>query len=142
MLAPFELSSKVWLTETDLASLDRGGAAARWLAAPARGWLRLWHEVFGVEGFNPFDALAVAFVATPAWLGWTDLRVRIHVGPDDVTEQRMQGTRPPEKPYLEVSDGFAGVERRVRYCHDVDERFKDDLIRRLAHGTVDGAAGR
>ena len=135
-LAPFEVSSQVWITEEDLQRLADGGAAARWLAGPSRAWLRLWREVFGVEGFNPFDTLAVAAVATPDLVTCERLPAAIITGPDDGTEARMQGTAPVEKPYLVVSHDLDGA-RLVDYCGRVAPAFKDALIQSIAgHATA------
>src|SRR4029453_1707927 len=43
VLAPFEISSKIWLTGSDLDRLATSpSATARALASPARAWLALW----------------------------------------------------------------------------------------------------
>ena len=129
-LTGFEVSSKVWMTDEDLGLLARGPAGARWMAAPARRWLGLWKRTFGVDGFNPFDTLAIARIVSPSMLTCEELPARIAVRPDDVTEAQMQGTKVAEKPYLEVSSAFASS-RTVEYCSAVDPAFKDDLLRRL-----------
>lgn len=127
-LAPFEISRKVWMHGADLDALEAGPHSAR-LVAPARGWLGLWERVFAVDGFNPFDTLAVATLLTPDLLTCETAYATIEVGPDDRTEATMQGTDAATKPYLVVrSEGT----RAVRWCHDVDSApFKADLIQRL-----------
>lgn len=130
-LAGFEVSSNVWMTDEDLAVLARGSPGARWMVAPARGWLGLWKRTFGVDGFNPFDTLAIAAVASPDLITCEELPVRIDVRPDDVTEQRMQGTTVADKPYLLVSRAFEPA-RKVDYCTLPAPAFKADLLRRLA----------
>lgn len=129
-LAPFEISSKIWMTEDDLAGLSQGSSGARWIVGPARRWLALWKRTFGVDGFNPFDTLAIARVVTPSLLACEMLPARIEVGPDDVTEPRMQGTTPSQKPYLLVSRNFSPV-RPIEYCGSAAPEFKADLLRRL-----------
>ena len=129
-LAGFEVSSKVWVTGEDLALLAHGSAGARWMAAPARRWLGLWTRTFGVDGFNPFDTLAIAAVASPDLVLCEELPVRIDVRPDDVTEQRMQGTTVADKPYLIVSRTFES-KRTVEYCTTPAPAFEADLLRRL-----------
>lgn len=131
VLAPFEISSKVWLTEADLAKLAAGGAAGRYLALPARNWLHLWRQVFQVDGFNPFDTLAVGYLAHPAWFSCTELTIGIERHPDDVTEARMQGSDVPDKPYLLARSTVSPSSATARYCAAVHADFKPELIRRL-----------
>jgi pyrimidine-specific ribonucleoside hydrolase len=102
-LAPFEISSEVWITEEDLGRLRRGPVSARWILGPAQAWLTLWKRTFGVDGFNPFDTLAVARVTSPSLLTCEVLPARINVLPDDITEARMQGVAAPQNPYLFVA---------------------------------------
>lgn len=130
-LAPFEISSRVWIGEADLATLRRGSRSARWIRGPARQWLALWKRTFDVDGFNPFDTLAVARVTSPSLLACDALPARIDVLPDDLTEKRMQGVVVPEKPYLLVDAGFEAPARPVEYCYRASEAFKPDLLRRL-----------
>lgn len=122
-LAPFEISSKVTLTSEHLARLESGGAAARWLAPAVRDWLDRWQRDFGATGFHPFDTLAVAYLTSRNWLTCEDLPSQIVSAEDDVNPGR-------QKPYFDV-----GADVRtsfiVRYCHDVDPAFTDDLVSRL-----------
>jgi inosine-uridine nucleoside N-ribohydrolase len=130
-LAPFEISSKVWITAADLDTMSRGSAGARWLAPAAREWLALWTRTFAVDGFNPFDTLAVARVTSPALLSCAPLPARIDILADDATEKRMQGTMAKEKPYLVVDASLPPPRRVVEYCHGVSSSFKSDLLARL-----------
>lgn len=131
VLTPFEISSKIWITEPDLDRLQAGGPAARALAGPARSWLGLWRKLFSVDGFNPFDTLAVAYAASPAGFTCETLPVDIRVLPDDVTEPGMQGTKVETKPYLLVSGTLDGVSRTATYCSTAPAGFKERLLRRL-----------
>ena len=130
-LAPFEISSKVWLKAPDLEAIARGSAKSEWIVAPARRWLALWDRTFGVDGFNPFDTLAIARITSPSQLTCEALPARIDVLDDDVTEARVQGTTVARKPYLLVSREFGGPAPMVDYCYDVAASFKPDLIRRI-----------
>jgi pyrimidine-specific ribonucleoside hydrolase len=129
VLAPFEISSKVLLTEREMDRLQAGDEAVRWLAQPASDWLEWWKKRFSVDGFYPFDTLAVAYVTTPDWLDCEQLPAEIQRHPDDVKVPSM-GAAAPEKPYLVVAPEI-GSGRTVTYCHDVDAAFKDDLMDRL-----------
>lgn len=138
VLTPFEISSRVWLTQEDLTKLASGGAAGRFLAAPARSWLQLWQQVFKVDGFNPFDTLAVGYLTHPGWLTCTDLAIGIERHPDDVTEARMQGSQGPDKPYLVVRSPLSAQSAVARYCYTVHAEFKPELLRRLTAGAAAG----
>ena len=130
-LAPFEISSKVWLKGPDLDALARADATTEWIVRPARKWLDLWTRTFGVDGFNPFDTLAVARLTSPSLLTCEALPARIDVLPDDATEARVQGTKVVSKPYLLVSRDFGASAPPVDYCYEAAGGFKADLLRRL-----------
>jgi pyrimidine-specific ribonucleoside hydrolase len=112
VLAPFEISSKVVLTQADMDRLAQGGEATRWLAGPASGWLEWWESRFGVEGFYPFDTLAVAYLTSPAWLTCDDLPAAIQTAPDDVKVPSM-GEAAPDKP---VSSSPKRWRRRAEFA--------------------------
>jgi len=132
VLAPFEISSKIWLTAPDLDRLAASRSpAARALAPPARQWLALWTRLFGVDGFNPFDTLAVAYAISPANFACEALPARIDTQTDDVTEPGVQGVKVDRKPYLLASRDLAGATARVTYCSTAPDGFKEDLLGRL-----------
>ena len=132
VLAPFEISSKVWLTEGDLDRLAASrSAAARALVPPARAWRSMWTRLFGVDGFNPFDTLAVAYAISPDGFTCERIGARIDTLVDDVTEPGVQGTKVERKPYLLASAQFAAESGRVTYCSTAPGGFKEDLLTRL-----------
>ncbi len=136
VLAPFEISSKIWLEAADLDRLaDSASPAARAIVPPARNWLALWTRLFGVGGFNPFDTLAVAYAISSAGFTCDRLRARIDTLPDDVTEPGVQGVRVDRKPYLLASNELSGTRARVTYCWSAPAGFKADLLARLAGRT-------
>lgn len=130
VLAPFEISSQVWLKEEDLNTFKNGGKASKWIMPFAQDWLKLWEIVFFVDGFNPFDTLAVAYLTSPQWIQKEKLPVAIKILENDVTEERMQGTKEKEKPYLLVSKDFKS-KRTVVYCYKPLREFKEDLLKRI-----------
>ena len=138
VLAPFEISSKIWMRNEDLDRLAASSsAAARAIVAPSRAWLSLWNRLFGVDGFNPFDTLAVAYAISPAGFGCESLKARIETLPDDVTEPGVQGGKVDRKPYLLAAKDLPGAPARVTYCATAPASFKQDLLNRL---TRSGAA--
>lgn len=131
-LAPFEISSKVWIRSEDF----RDWAAAqspesRWLIPAADGWLKVWREQFGVSGFNPFDTLAVGVLTHPSFMTCSELPVEIRVLEND-NKGESAGGKPvlAQKPYLLVDKNFSSL-RRVRYCYEAHSSFKNELMQRL-----------
>jgi inosine-uridine nucleoside N-ribohydrolase len=132
VLAPFEISAKIWIENSDLDRLAASkSAAARAIVAPARAWLSLWNRLFGVNGFNPFDTLAVAYAVSPEGFSCESLSARIDTLADDVTEPGVQGVKVDTKPYLLVSRDVAGAAAHVTYCYTAPADFKADLLTRL-----------
>lgn len=127
VLAPWEISSHVWLRAADLDALAAGGGPAAALVPPARDWLALWTKQFGVDGFNPFDTLAVAYLTSPSLLLCEALPIEIEVLPDD---RAPAGSAAPDKPYLIVDPGSPAAVRAT-YCYRPRPAFKDDLLKRL-----------
>lgn len=132
VLTPFEISSKIWIEASDLDRLASGGAAARALAPPARRWLDLWRRLFAVDGFNPFDTLAVGYLLSPQAFQCEQLPAAIEVLPDDVTEAGVQGTKVDTKPFLLVSASLEEPLRQATYCSTAPAGFKSDLLERLS----------
>ena len=126
VLAPWELSSKVWMKREDLNLLDKGGADVRYLVPSALDWLDWWHKNLGTDGFNPFDTLAVAYLTSPDLLQCSEYSAQIQTGRDDVTADAATRT----KPYLYVSSDFKSA-RPVTYCYNPRAQFKQDLLQRL-----------
>jgi pyrimidine-specific ribonucleoside hydrolase len=127
VFAPWEVSSKVWITREDLDSLAARGGSGAYLAEACRSWLAMWKERFGVDGFNPFDTLAVGWVARPDLIESTPVGVWIEQAPDD---RAPPGQEPAMKPYLLVDSSRRDL-RQARYCHTPNERFKRLLIQAL-----------
>ena len=132
VLAPFEISSKIWIEEADLDRLAASGSsAARSLVAPSRAWRSMWSRLFGVHGFNPFDTLAVAYAISSAGFACETVPARIDTLADDVTEPGVQGVKVERKPYLLASNALGDAVARVTYCSTAPDGFKQDLLTRL-----------
>lgn len=129
ILAPWELSSRVWLTSDDLNAAARGNPGISWLLPAANDWLALWNREFGTTGFNPFDALAVGYLVDRQDLDCGSFSAEIETGPDDTS---VTGA-PPQKPYFVVRP-TSPEKRAVTYCHTAKAGFKVDLVRRLSQG--------
>jgi purine nucleosidase len=127
---PYDAARNLSLTGPDLAAMERGGGAAAWIAARARGWLDYWAREVGRDGFYPFDLLAAAYVIEPAlfdcaeastWIGRDDRlwNVWFHdppallVGRQDDTPADVQASAP------------------ALYCPRIAPRLHDWLMRRF-----------
>jgi hypothetical protein len=93
--------------------------------------LALWGRLFGVDGFNPFDTLAVAYAISPGGFACEALAARIETLADDVTEPGVQGVKVDRKPYLLASNARSDTGARVTYCATAPAGFKEDLLTRL-----------
>ena len=127
VLAPWEVSSKVWITHADLDHLVQSNPSLDWLVGPASDWLIFWKLGFGVDGSNPFDTLAVGYALTPDLLHCESLPAKIETLPNDIT----MFTSPAKKPFLLAAKDINGG-TVVQYCSDVQPKFKTDLLARLA----------
>ncbi len=125
-LAPWEISSKVWIARDDIKALSERSPGLRRLLPAIQDWLALWENNFGARGFNPFDTLAIAYVVSPRHITCSKMAVVIKNDMDDArSEAHVQ------KPFLLVQPARQSG-RTVNYCHTPAPGFKDDLLRRLA----------
>src|SRR5262249_50229311 len=114
----------------DLTRLETAGGAAAWVAQRARGWLKFWADVVGLDGFYPFDALAAAYAIEPNLFDCAD--VAVSVAKDG---RRWGGWFAPEA--LLVGLKGESVEKlqasgSVFYCPRVSPVMHDWLMARLS----------
>ena len=119
VLAPWEISSKVWISAADLANIRPG-----WVLDAAADWLQRWKKNFGVDGFNPFDTLAVGYAISPSSFGCETLPVEIRNLPDDINPSSS-------KPYL-IAGKSVHSKYSALYCFEAAAGFHDDLMGRLS----------
>lgn len=137
VFAPFEVSSKVWVTGRILDLIERNGTrTARYLAENCRPWLEFWKRNFStkllaIDGFNPFDCLAVAWLTDRDLLSWETVGMRIEDGDYDSADGVVQG-KIGWKKYLHVDSCRTCSGGRQIYIHDVErEGFLERLVARL-----------
>jgi pyrimidine-specific ribonucleoside hydrolase len=121
VLAPWEVSSKVWMTSSDLERLMKADPRLEWLVKAARNWLEFWRRELHTAGFNPFDTLAVAYAISPDSMKCDEVGMVIRQQKDDTA-----GNGSAVKPYLLRTGGNTAL-----YCYEPNPRFKADLMRRL-----------
>jgi inosine-uridine nucleoside N-ribohydrolase len=131
VLAPWEISSKVWLTSEDLDDLLKSDPSLGDLIDAARDWLAFWKRDLKTQGFNPFDTLAVGYAISPA-----TFRCQVFEGViRDLADDTVAAGNPAKtKPYFLMEAGAKS--HPVTYCFDAGPQFKDDLMRRLRPGKL------
>lgn len=127
VLAPWEISSKVWMTSEDLDALEKADPSMSFLIDAARDWLAFWKRDLKTIGFNPFDTLAIGYAISPAGFQCEEFSGVIRQLPDDT---HVGAGTPQRKPYLLMEKKGPNT-RPVTYCHDAGPKFKADLMSRL-----------
>jgi pyrimidine-specific ribonucleoside hydrolase len=120
-LVPFELATKLVVTESDLERLRAGDGAARWLSEVSEPWLSFWNTMLGKPGFHPFDVLAVVYAAMPEHFQCK--RVPARIGFNLFLEPFGMGRD------LEVAEHLRGPV--VTDCYDLDRAVKDVVLIRI-----------
>lgn len=127
IFAPWEVSSHVWLRAEDLDWLASQSEAGAWLSEACRSWLEVvWQGRLGLDGFNPFDTLALAWVTHPELIESFEGGAWIEVLDDD-TDPGSGET----KPYLLVDQERPDL-RQVRYTYRPAAEFRSVLLERLS----------
>lgn len=111
VLTPWEVASRVWVTPADLDRLAEKGGEPAWLASQSRLWSGLWRWGMSAPGFNPFDTLAIGYIAHPELFVTEPVTLAIEEG------------------RLIASPATAS---RVTYCGRAHDGFHEVLIRTLA----------
>ncbi|MGI8958303.1 MAG: nucleoside hydrolase [Bryobacteraceae bacterium] len=128
VLVPWEISSKVWLRNTDLETIRASNESLRWVVDAASDWIAHWKKEYGVDGFNPFDTLAIGYARAPSSFSCESLPVAIQVHRDDTA----RGTASPtQKPYL-IASRTLNTHRFALYCSQAPTGFASQLVKVLS----------
>jgi len=154
VLTGFEVSSKLKIVRGDVdrivsASLQSSAKMANFIQGEAMAWLEFWQRTWQVDYFNPFDTLAVLYIATRSipelnlteiiqcdedWRAWirrasckTD-NINMDISSRHEGDARDHGYGAPSKLYFEVgptslsqsdSDEPLSTDNRVVFCHNI-----------------------
>ncbi|MCO6439559.1 MAG: nucleoside hydrolase [Nitrococcus mobilis] len=129
-LIPYDVARQVRLGGDDLERIARSGTAGQWVAARALGWLDFWRDEIGLDGFYPFDLMAVAYALEPRNFNCT--RTMAWVGRDD----RLNNLWFHDPPALQIGPARTRPEdsearQHVIYCPDVGDDLHGRLMERL-----------
>lgn len=127
VLAPWEISSKVWLRQPDLDQLRNSNPKQSWLIDAAQDWLQFWKKNLDSDGFNPFDTLAVGYAISPKGFQCDRLPVHIEQQPDDTIEAPPAGPKAPLKPYLLAARSIHSPHTAL-YCSTAPPTFRQNLM--------------
>jgi purine nucleosidase len=128
VLAGFELTSQVAVTEHDLQSIQaRGTATADYFYRNSLAWCRYWTRTFPVDaGFHPWDSAAITWLRHPEYFvtderGW---RLREVAAPESA-----DGSGPARAAnfWLECDAAYPGG--RVTYCTGFTSGGKAAFVR-------------
>ena len=97
---------------------------------PVADWLKKWQQDLGLDGFNPFDTLAIGYLTSPHLITSEILPAAIQTLPDDVNTKPLANGKLAEKPYLLAGKQIRS-KKRVRYCYNAAPEFATDLMKRL-----------
>jgi pyrimidine-specific ribonucleoside hydrolase len=126
VLAPWEVSSDVWLNRNDLSRLRQSGGTGLWIAATSQQWIDGWERrLNNQKGGNPFDTLAVGYLTHPELINGFFAKASIVSGPVDNVDDRNS------KPYL-VVERANNADTSTIYLHSTNPGFKQMLMKRLA----------
>ena len=123
VLAPFEISAKVPLYETEDIARFKDTRFGEYFFEPIQDYVQWYDDRFNLRAIFPYDTLAVGYVLTPESMECESLPIEIQTHPDDVNPGK-------DKPYLIVSSELEDAQSAL-YCHTAHQGFKEDLIRRL-----------
>ena len=135
VMAGFELSSQVTITEADLVTIrDKGGASCEYLHRNSLDWLRHWTRRFPADnGFHPWDSAAIAWFLRPELYATQQRGWRIRNEPLTAAEQRRNPDASPAfVPWLETSANLPG--RRITYCTGFNEGATQQFIDAVIDG--------
>ena len=129
VLSGFECSAYLLLGKVDTEFLKNGNEADRWLHSMLVPWQQRAKQVFGVEGFIPYDVTPLGHITHPEYfLYYRDIPVRMDTRANDATIGRR---RPATKPFLEVSYEYK-TPWKVDYAYKTLPGFEEIVIELLA----------
>ncbi|QHV98178.1 nucleoside hydrolase [Spirosoma endbachense] len=130
VLSGYECSVYTFLGRTDIDFLTNGTVADQWVYDQLRPWQQFNEELFGVDGFVPWDTTPLGYLTHPNYFKYYhDIPVRINV--------RQSDTEPTgTKPYLEVSYDYKDTTWRAIYAYKTLPGFEKIVIEDLKQASL------
>ena len=123
----FECSCSLLLGTIDIDRLKDGDEGDVWVYDQLAAWIKRGQNLFGVEGFIPYDTTPLGYFTHPEYFKYYEnIPVMIHVKPNDTLQNGRDLN--PEKEYLEVSYEFTSA-RTVKYAYKTLPGFEEIVIK-------------
>lgn len=123
VLSGYECSVYTLFGKTDIDFLNVSKRPGdKWLYEQFRPWQKFNQELFGVDGFVPWDTTPLGYLTHPEYFKYyTDIPVRINT--------RQSDTDPTQtKPYLEVSYEYKDTKWRAVYAYKTLPGFEEIVL--------------
>lgn len=125
VLSGYECSVYTFLGRTDLDFLARGSAGDQWLSKTLRPWQLLNKNLFGVDGFVPWDTTPLGYLTHPNYFKYYEnIPVRINTRKSDTGGDG-------QKRYLEVSYEYKDTPWRATYAYKTLPGFEEVVLESL-----------
>lgn len=123
VLSGYECSVYTLLGRTDIEFLNTSKRPGdQWLYTAFRPWQQFNQQLFGVDGFVPWDTTPLGYLTHPNYFKYyTDIPVRINTRQ---TDTGGSGT----KPFLEVSPDYKDTKWRAVYAYKTLPGFEELVI--------------
>lgn len=125
----FECSYDVFLGTIDIDRLKDGSEGDKWMYNQLVPWIARGKELFGVDGFIPYDVTPLGYFTHPEYFKYyEDIPVQINVKKNDADLGGRDLRK--EKEFLEVSYDFK-TNRKVKYAYRTLPGFEEIVIKSL-----------
>ncbi len=125
----FECSKDVFLGPIDIDRLNNDNEGDKWVYDQLMPWIKRGFELFGSEGFIPYDTTPLGYFTHPEYFAYYEnIPVQVNVKPNDATMGGRDNRA--EKPYVEVSYDFKS-ERKVKFAYRTLSGFEEIVIKAL-----------
>ncbi len=128
VLSGFECSVYLFLGKTDYEFLNNTFEGDKWVYDFLRPWSKRHQDLFGNDGFIPFDVTPLGYLTHPNYFKYFEnIPVDIITRPNDAT---IPANRPKEKAFLEVSN-TSKSKWRCTYAYKTLPGFEEKVIESL-----------
>ena len=128
VLSGFECSVYLFLGKTDYDFLNNNFEGDKWVYDFLRPWSNRHEQLFGNDGFIPFDVTPLGYLTHPQYFKYYEnIPVRIITKPNDAT---IPANRPKQKAFLEVSPTFDS-KWKCLYAYKTLPGFEEIVLKSL-----------